>query len=94
MRILILFVVGLVVLIKAFIDKYVDYEYSLGDFVLSGGELACLSMADSIVREIEGALGNFELRKNDSFADQMDGLLSTHLIPGLKSLRVKRFLQF
>ena len=32
-------------------------------------------MADSIIREIEGALGNFESVKNDSFAEGMDGLL-------------------
>lgn len=60
---------------QRFIDKYVDVEYSLGDFVISGGELACLTMADSIIREIEGALGNFESVKNDSFAEGMDGLL-------------------
>ena len=40
---------------QRFIDKYVDEEYSLGDFVISGGELACLTMADSVVREIEGS---------------------------------------
>ena len=36
---------------QRFIDKYVDEEYSLGDFVISGGELACLTMADSVVRD-------------------------------------------
>lgn len=60
---------------QRFIDKYVDEEYSLGDFVISGGELACLTMADSVVREIEGSLGNYESVKNDSFAEGMDGLL-------------------
>ena len=60
---------------QRFIDKYVDYEFSLGDYVLSGGELACLSMADSIVREIDGALGNNVSAACDSFGDQMDGLL-------------------
>ncbi len=57
------------------IDKYVDLEYSLGDFVISGGELACLTMADSVIREIEGSLGNYESVKNDSFAEGMNGLL-------------------
>ena len=42
--------------------------------MFSGGELACLSMADSIVREIDGALGNVSAAC-DSFGDQMDGLL-------------------
>ena len=60
---------------QRFIDKYVDEEYSLGDFVISGGEFACLTMADSVVREIEGSLGNYESVKNDSFAEGMDGLL-------------------
>ena len=60
---------------QRFIDKYVDSEYSLGDFVISGGELACLTMADSVIREIEGSLGNYESVKNDSFAEGMNGLL-------------------
>ena len=60
---------------QRFIDHYVDEEYSLGDFVISGGELACLTMADSVVREIEGALGNYDSVKNDSFAEGMNGLL-------------------
>ena len=78
---------------QRFIDKYVDEEYSLGDFVISGGELACLTMADSVIREIEGSLGNFESVKNDSFAEGMNGLLSIHFTPGLKSLRVRRYLK-
>ena len=47
----------------------------MGDFVLSGGELACLAMAIDIVREWEGALGNSESARNDSFAEGLSGLL-------------------
>jgi tRNA (guanine37-N1)-methyltransferase len=45
---------------QRFIDSYVTDEYSLGDYILSGGELAALCMADSILRFIPGVLGNLE----------------------------------
>lgn len=47
-------------------------EVSLGDFVLSGGELAALSMADAAGRLIPGVLGDFESTKEESF--DMQGL--------------------
>ena len=43
---------------QRFIDKYVDEEISLGDFVMSGGEIAALSFIDSIIRILPGTLGN------------------------------------
>lgn len=42
---------------QRFIDAYVDEEYSLGDFVLTGGELASMVMIDAIGRLIPGVLG-------------------------------------
>lgn len=54
------------------IDHHVDEEWSLGDFVLSGGELAAMVFIDSIVRLLPGALGNPGSAIHDSF---MDGLL-------------------
>ena len=54
------------------IEHHVDEEWSLGDFVLSGGELAAMVFIDSIVRLLPGALGNPGSAAHDSF---MAGLL-------------------
>ncbi|RMI12724.1 MAG: tRNA (guanosine(37)-N1)-methyltransferase TrmD [Calditrichaeota bacterium] len=54
------------------IDAWVTDEISVGDFVLSGGEIPTLLMIDSIVRLIPGAIGDIESAKTDSF---QDGLL-------------------
>lgn len=43
---------------ERFIDQYVDAEWSIGDFVLSGGELAALVVSDAIARHLPGVLGN------------------------------------
>lgn len=49
-------------------------EISIGDFVLSGGELAALVVTDAVVRLLPGALGTHESAATDSFYDE--GLLS------------------
>ncbi len=49
------------------IDKYVTMELSIGDYVLTGGELAALVVIDSIVRLLPGSLGNSESVFTDSF---------------------------
>jgi len=54
---------------QRFIDHYVTLEYSAGDFVLTGGELPALVMADAISRNIEGFLGNQESLAEESFED-------------------------
>lgn len=41
---------------RRFIDRWVDEEISLGDFVLSGGELPALAFADAVIRQCEGTL--------------------------------------
>lgn len=51
------------------IEKYVTHEYSLGDFVVTGGELPVLSMVDSIIRLIPGVLNNLDSALTDSFTD-------------------------
>jgi tRNA (guanine37-N1)-methyltransferase len=51
------------------IDTKVTHEYSLGDYVVSGGELATLVMLDGIVRLIPGVLNTLESALSDSFAD-------------------------
>jgi tRNA (guanine37-N1)-methyltransferase len=55
------------------IDKYVDREISVGDYVLSGGEIPAMILVDAITRLIPGVLGNRESAGRDSF---FNGLLS------------------
>ena len=57
---------------QRFIDKEVDLEISIGDYVLSGGELAALVVLDAIARLTSGVLGNPESINVDSY---VDGLL-------------------
>ncbi|MCM1991093.1 tRNA (guanosine(37)-N1)-methyltransferase TrmD [Oceanirhabdus seepicola] len=47
--------------------KYIDEEISLGDFILTGGEMACLPIVDSISRLIPGVLGSEESFMDESF---------------------------
>lgn len=54
------------------IDTRIDEEISIGDFVLTGGEIPAMAMIDSIARMIPGVLGNETSAELDSF---MDGLL-------------------
>jgi len=49
------------------IEHYVDYECSIGDYVLSGGELPAMVLIDSLIRLIPGALGHDESAVHDSF---------------------------
>jgi tRNA (guanine37-N1)-methyltransferase len=48
-------------------ENLVDYEISIGDFVLSGGELPALAFVDAFLRLIPGVLGNEESNKDESF---------------------------
>jgi tRNA (guanine37-N1)-methyltransferase len=48
--------------------RRVDEELSLGDFVLSGGELAAMALIDAVVRQIPGALGDEQSAAEESFA--------------------------
>lgn len=60
---------------QRFVDRYVHDEVSIGDFVVSGGELPCLLIADSILRQVPGVLGNKKSARDDSFGSGMEGLL-------------------
>ena len=51
------------------IERAVDAEVSLGDFVLSGGELPAMVLLDAIVRQLPGALNTADSAQEDSFAD-------------------------
>jgi tRNA (guanine37-N1)-methyltransferase len=50
------------------IDRCVDEELSLGDFVLSGGELPAMVLLDAIIRQLPGALNDADSAQEDSFA--------------------------
>ena len=54
------------------IEQEVDEEISLGDFVMSGGEIAAMAVIDAVTRLLPGALGDAESAAQDSF---MEGLL-------------------
>ena len=61
---------------QRFIDAHVDLELSLGDFVLSGGELPALALLDGVARLQDGVLGDAQSHQQDSFSDgALDGLL-------------------
>ena len=54
------------------VRRRVDEELSIGDYVLSGGELAAMAVIDAVVRQIPGALGDGQSAEQESF---VDGLL-------------------
>ena len=52
-------------------DHFITREISIGDYVLSGGELAAAVVCDSIIRLIPGVLGNETSALTDSFQDDL-----------------------
>lgn len=56
---------------QRFINKYVDEEISIGDYVLSGGELAAAVVVDAVARMIPGVLGHGASAHEDSFAKNL-----------------------
>ncbi len=54
---------------QRFLDRHVDIELSLGDFVLSGGELPALALLDAVARLQPGVLGDAQSHQQDSFSD-------------------------
>ncbi len=53
------------------VEKYADELFSIGDFILTGGELASTVMADAISRNVDGVLGNMESLSEESFNDAL-----------------------
>lgn len=53
---------------QRFIDKYVSEEISIGDYVLTGGEIPAMVIVDSVVRLIPGVLEKEEATQNESFS--------------------------
>ncbi len=60
---------------QRFIDAHVDVQISLGDFVLSGGEIAAIALLDAIARLQPGVLNDEGSHQMDSFNPALDGLL-------------------
>lgn len=54
---------------ERFVEHCVDREVSIGDFILSGGELAAMVVVDAVTRHIPGALGDEASSEDESFAD-------------------------
>lgn len=60
---------------QRFIDTHVTEQISLGDFVLSGGEIAAMALLDAVARLQPGVLGDADSHAQDSFNPALDGLL-------------------
>lgn len=60
---------------QRFIDAHVDAQISLGDFVLSGGEIAAMALLDAVARLQPGVLNDEGSHQLDSFNPALDGLL-------------------
>ncbi|WP_394756797.1 tRNA (guanosine(37)-N1)-methyltransferase TrmD [Rhodoferax sp.] len=60
---------------QRFIDGYVTEQISLGDFVLSGGEIAAMALLDAVARLQPGVLNAADSHQQDSFNPVLDGLL-------------------
>ena len=52
-------------------EDYIDEEISIGDYVLTGGELAAMVVIDAVTRQVPGALGNADSAAGDSFSDTL-----------------------
>lgn len=76
---------------QRFIDKHVDEETSIGDYVLTGGEIPAMIIADSVVRLIPGVLKKPEAIENESFSNY--GLPATNytLLEGPQYTRPEEF---
>lgn len=53
------------------IRSYFDVEISIGDFVLTGGEIAAMAIIDSVVRVVDGTIGNEASHQQDSFNNML-----------------------
>ncbi|MCI2808410.1 tRNA (guanosine(37)-N1)-methyltransferase TrmD [Eoetvoesiella caeni] len=62
---------------QRFIERCVSDEVSMGDFVLSGGEIPAMAIMDSVIRLLPGALNDADSAKQDSFNESLTGLLDS-----------------
>jgi tRNA (guanine37-N1)-methyltransferase len=57
------------------VRHFVDREISLGDFIMTGGEVAAMAIIEAVVRLLPGVLGNEASSREESFSEQCEGLL-------------------
>ncbi|MCC6646029.1 MAG: tRNA (guanosine(37)-N1)-methyltransferase TrmD [Polyangiaceae bacterium] len=57
------------------VRSFVDEELSLGDFVMTGGEVAAMAIVEAVVRLLPGVLGNEDSTREESHSPEADGLL-------------------
>jgi tRNA (guanine37-N1)-methyltransferase len=62
---------------QRFVDAFVDEELSIGDFVLSGGEIAAMCLIDAVVRQLPGALNQASVRDESFVEGRLDAPLYT-----------------
>ena len=60
---------------ERFVEHAVDEELSIGDYVLTGGEIPAMALVDAMVRLLPGTLGDEESAERDTFAPGNEGLL-------------------
>ena len=60
---------------ERFIQECVDIEISVGDFVMTGGEIPAMAVIDAVARLVPGVLGDSESAARESFSNQIGGML-------------------
>ncbi len=60
---------------QRFVDRHVTHQISLGDFILSGGEIAAMALLDAVARLQPGVLNDANSHHFDSFNPALDGML-------------------
>jgi tRNA (guanine37-N1)-methyltransferase len=73
---------------QRFREGLVDLEISVGDFVLSGGEIPALALMDAVIRLVPGVLGNEDSAEEDSFSAGMLGAPDYTKPPEYRGMRV------
>ena len=80
---------------ERFVEHGVDLEISIGDFVLTGGEVAAMAIIDAVARLIPGVLGDETSPDNESFSSDIGGLLEAAVYtrpPSFRGWRVPEVL--
>ncbi len=85
------------------VERFVDYEVSVGDYVLSGGEFAALAIVDAVARYVPGFMSNSESLVEESFEDglleypqytrpaEIDGLAAPEVLLSGDHARIRRW---
>ena len=60
---------------ERFIEECIDIEVSVGDFVMTGGEIPAMAVIDAVARLVPGVLGDSESAEEESFSNQIGGML-------------------